>query len=143
MNVRIKKIHPDAIIPEYKTEGAAGFDFHLVEDVQLNPGQMKLVRTGLAMEVPQNHVLLVFSRSSGPLKLGVTMGNDVGVIDSDYSGNDDEIFLILENVTNEEKKFSPGDRVAQGVIVPHIRAEFTQVDALGDKNRGGHGSTGK
>lgn len=141
MEVKIQKKHPDAVIPEYKTSGAAGFDFYLVEDVTIPAHGIQLVPTGLAMAIPAGHTLLVVSRSSGPLKMGTTMGNGVGVVDSDYSGPDDEIFILVENLRGEEITLEKGQRVAQGLIVPVVQAQFTEGELSGE-SRGGHGSTG-
>lgn len=141
MEVKIQKKHPDAVIPEYKTSGAAGFDFYLVEDVTIPAGSVQLVPTGLAMAIPGGHTLLVISRSSGPIKMGTTMGNGVGVIDSDFSGPDDELFILVENLRGEDIHLQKGQRVAQGLIVPVVQACFVESELTGS-SRGGHGSTG-
>ncbi len=143
MEVNIKKVHPNAIIPEYKTSGAAGFDFHLVEDVDLQAYEIKMIPTGLVISVPDNHMLLVASRGSGPIKHGTTMANAVGIVDSDYCGPEDEIFLIARNLREEVISLKKGDRIAQGIILPVVQVTFHEVDNIIDRNRGGHGSTGK
>lgn len=142
MQVKIKKVHPDAIIPKYQTPGAAGFDFHLVEDATLEPGEIALLPSGLVIQTPPGHVLLIFVRSSGPKKMGIRKANSVAVIDSDYAGPDDEVKLLLQNIRNEVIHLKKGDRVAQGLIMPVVQAEFEEVDEVNAPSRGGHGSTG-
>lgn len=143
MNIRIKRTHPAAVIPSYQTNGSAAFDFALVESVTIAPHAIAKVRTGLVIEVPDGHVLLIPCRSSSPLKMGFTMANAVGVIDSDYRGPKDEIFLLLLNLTNEPLALNAGDRVAQGLIMPVMQATFEETEEMDAKNRGGHGSTGR
>lgn len=141
--VRYKKLHPDAVAPEYKTPGAAAFDFGLVEDVAIPPRSFVKVRTGLVIQAPQHHVLLIVSRSSNPGKKGIDLANSVGVIDSDYRGPNDEIFLVLENITDSEVRFTAGERVAQGMIVPVPRVQLEAIAGeITEADRGGFGSTG-
>lgn len=142
MEIKIKKLHPQAIIPEYKTAGAAGFDFSLIEDITIPARSTAKVPTGLVIAVPENYVLLVFSRSSGPLKTGTTMANGAGVLDSDYCGPNDEIFCLVENITDSPITLTVGQRVAQGIIVPVIQAKFIEGEMTAP-DRGGLGSTGK
>lgn len=141
-DILVRKIHEDAIIPKYQSSGAAGFDFHLIEDVTIEPGAITPVRTGLAMQIPAGHALVIASRSSSPLKKGVTMANGIGVLDEDYNGNNDEVFLLAYNLREEPIHLKKGDRIAQGVIIPVAHAAFKEVERLENENRGGHGSTG-
>jgi dUTP pyrophosphatase len=151
MRVRIKKLHPDAIVPQYQTSGAACFDLHALilsaGGVALWPDSQLVVRTGLAFEIPEGHVMLVYSRSGHGFKTNVRLANCVGVIDSDYRG---EVLVKLTNDTSpiDENsvmfKVSHGDRIAQAMIVPVPRIELQLVDDLSDTERGtnGGGSTG-
>lgn len=142
MNVQFTRVHPDATVPQYHTPGAAAFDFALVEDVSVPPRGMVKVRTGLIIKTPDHHALIIAARSSSPLKKGITAANGIGVIDSDYAGPEDEIHLLLLNLTNELVALQKGDRVAQGIIMPVVRAVFEEThEALGE-TRGGFGSTG-
>lgn len=141
--IQIKRVHKNAVIPSYQTAGSAAFDFHLVEDIIIAPHATAKVPTGLIINVPDNHVLLIPARSSSPLKKGVTVANAVGVIDSDYCGESDEIFLLILNLTDEPVELKVGDRVAQGLIMPVLQAEIEEVQEMYGKNRGGHGSTGR
>lgn len=137
-----KRVHPNAQIPEYKTPGAAAFDFALVEDVEIAPRSMEKIRTGLIIKTPDDHVLVIASRSSNPVKKGVDMANSIGIIDSDYGGPGDEIFLVLMNLTDEPVKIPAGERIAQGMFLPVTRGQFKEVEEMTLPNRGGHGSTG-
>lgn len=138
-----KRVHPDAAIPEYKTPGSAGFDFALIEDVEIPPAGIARARTGLVIKTPPHHALLIFSRSSNPLKKGIDLANSVGVVDSDYAGPEDEISLLLQNLTGETVQLQKGDRVAQGVFVPVTQGTFREVEEMPHENRGGLGSTGR
>jgi len=142
MIIRYKKLHPGATAPEYKTVGAAAFDIALLEDVNLEARSFKKVRTGLVIETPKNHVLVLASRSSNPIKKGIDLANSIGIIDSDYCGWEDEIFLLLENITDQKVLLRAGDRIAQGMFIPVTVGDFEQVEEMSGKNRGGHGSTG-
>ncbi|MEV2675606.1 deoxyuridine 5'-triphosphate nucleotidohydrolase, partial [Paenibacillus larvae] len=94
MEVKIKKLHPDAVIPEYATAGAAGFDLVALEDVIIEPGDVKTIRTGLAFEIPVGYELQIRPRSGVSLKTKLRQPNSVGTIDSDYRG---EVQLMFEN----------------------------------------------
>ena len=100
-----------------------------------------LVPTGVAMEIPEGFVGLVFARSSLATKKGLAPANKVGVIDSDYRG---EIMVALHNHSGESAQVRPGERIAQIVIVPHLTAQFEIADELSSTERGagGFGSTG-
>jgi dUTP pyrophosphatase len=139
--VRITRLHPSVLLPVYQTDGAAGFDLAASEPMTIQPGQIALVSTGLVIEVPPGHFLGVFARSSTPLKRGLIVANGVGVIDSDYSGPADEIKIQVLNITSSPVAIEPGDRLAQGVLIPFVRATWTEGEASGP-SRGGFGSTG-
>lgn len=141
--VRFKKVHPDAVSPEYKTVGAAGFDIGLVEDVTIPPRTFVKVRTGLVIQVPDGHFLLIASRGSNPSKKGIDLANSVGILDWDFRGPTDEMMLFLENITDVEVRFAKGDRVAQGLILPVPPVVMEEItEEFGGESRGGFGSTG-
>lgn len=129
-------------MPSYQTAGSAGFDLASSTDMTIGPGEIKLVPTGLVFAVPAGHFLGIFARSSTPLKRGLTVANGVGVLDSDYSGPTDELKIQLMNVTDAPVEIKRGDRLAQGVILPFVQAEFEETAASATKDRGGFGSTG-
>jgi len=101
-----------------------------------------LVPTGLVVAVPAGHFLGIFARSSTPLKRGLVVANGVGVLDSDYSGPTDELKIQLMNVTAAPGAIKRGDRLAQGVILPFVQAEFEDAASSTGPDRGGFGSTG-
>ena len=139
MKVKVVKSHPDAVIPEYKTEGAAGFDFHIIEDVTLS-NSSKVVPTGLKMEIPKGFELQIRPRSGLSLKTTLMIPNSPGTIDSDYRG---EIGIIACSRGGKLINLNKGDRIAQGVIVPIEQVEFEQCEELSDTERGegAYGST--
>lgn len=129
-------------MPSYQTAGAAGFDLAASADLTIQPGQIALVPTGLVIAVPAGHFLGIFARSSTPLKRGLVVANGVGVLDSDYSGPTDELKIQLMNVTSAPVDVKRGDRLAQGVIMPFVRADFDEAAEASSPDRGGFGSTG-
>ncbi|CBG40160.1 dUTP diphosphatase [Helicobacter mustelae] len=141
MQVKIKKIHPDAKIPLYQTQGAAGFDLQSIEEVVIPAHSHGLVKTGLCIQVPEGYELQVRPRSGLAFKSGITVLNSPGTIDSDYRG---EIMVILYNSTKEDFFIAKGDRIAQGVISQYAKVEFDAVEDLDPSPRGekGLGSTG-
>lgn len=130
-------------LPEYKTRGASGFDIqaYLDEPVTLKPGERKLVPTGLFFEIPEGCEAQVRARSGLAIKHGIGLVNSIGTIDSDYRG---EIKVPLINFSNEEFTIKDGERIAQVVLMPVIRAELHLSDELSDTERGegGFGHTG-
>lgn len=142
MKVRIHRCDPQVALPGYQTAGSAGFDLASAEDATIQPGEIRLIRTGLVVEVPDGHFLAVIARSSTPLKRGLVVANAVGVIDSDYCGPGDEILIEVMNVTPRAVNVVRGDRLAQGLILPVVRAEWVEVDVPARPRRGGVGSTG-
>ncbi len=133
-----------AVIPEYKTAGAAGADVCALVDspVVLNPGDRALVGTGLFFAIPDGYEIQVRPRSGLAAKNGVTVLNSPGTIDSDYRG---ELKVILVNLGKEKFTVNSGDRIAQIVAAPVARAQFDRVESLDQTERGsgGFGSTGK
>ena len=140
--VRIFRIDPSIALPAYETEGAAGFDLASSVDMTIQPGEVALVPTGLVIEVPAGHLLGVFARSSTPLKRGLMVANGVGVVDSDYCGPADEIKIEVLNFTPQPVCVRRGDRLAQGVIMPIVRAKWQEAREITRPTRGGFGATG-
>ena len=141
--VRIRRIHPAAVLPRYQTAGSAGFDLAASEDIAVPPGEVALVPTGLVIEVPAGYFLGVFARSSTPLKRGLMVANGVGVVDSDYCGPADEVKIEVFNFTAQPVHVRAGDRIAQGLLIPVVRAEWEEAaEDLRDGSRGGFGGTG-
>jgi len=142
MLLRIKRLRPDVGLPEPATGGAAGFDLAAAEDVEIPPGQIRLVGTGLVIAVPSGYFLGIFARSSTPLKRGLMVANGVGVVDADYCGPRDEIKVQVLNVTNQPVTISRGDRLAQGIVLPAPLVAWEEVAEMTAPTRGGFGSTG-
>lgn len=139
--LKIKKLHLDAILPRYQTDGAACFDLHAIESGRVPANSATTFRTGLAAEVPPGHVMLIYSRSGHGFKNSLRLVNSVGVIDSDYRG---EIAVKIRNDSPVSFAFHAGDRVAQAMILPLPHVDIFEVDELSDTERGagGFGSTG-
>ena len=138
MKVKIKKLHEDAVIPSYSKPGDAGMDLYSVR-IERDNQQNDVHYTGLAIEIPEGHVGLLFPRSSIS-KTSCALRNAVGVVDSGYRG---EIMLKFACSTNLNC-YNVGDRVAQLIIMPYPQVEFEEVEDLSDTDRGsgGFGSTG-
>ena len=128
-------------LPAYATDGAAGMDVLAAEDVVLQPGGRHAVATGLALAVPDGFELQVRPRSGLALKHGISLPNTPGTIDSDYRG---ELKVILINLGDFPFEIRRGDRIAQLVLAPVVRATWLKVDDLDETKRGegGFGSTG-
>lgn len=144
MKLKIKKLKPNAKIPKRATNGSAGMDLYACIDdsITLAPGQLAMVPTGLAIELPDNtSAAFLYARSGLGVKHGICLSNGVGVIDSDYRG---EVCVGLCNVSDKPYVIAPDERVAQMVIAPVITPEIVEADELGDTQRGegGFGSTG-
>tara|TARA_B100000242_G_C43038386_1_gene484233 strand:- start:563 stop:1000 length:438 start_codon:yes stop_codon:yes gene_type:complete len=144
IKVQIKKLDPKAKIPEYKTEGASGVDIMalLENKITLDPGESKIIPTGLSIAFPDDLEVQIRPRSGLAAKSNVSVLNTPGTIDSDYRG---EIKIILINHSNEKFEVKNGDRIAQMVLMPVLKFKFEEVSKLDDTIRGsgGFGSTGK
>ena len=127
----------------YATSGSAGFDLRYIgnEPIVIPSGENKLVPTGLQMEIPDGFYLAIHPRSGLAVKHNITLGNAVGVVDSDYRG---EIQAIIYNAGKDDFVINEGDRIAQAVLMKHEKLKFDFVDELNETERGegGFGSTG-
>jgi dUTP pyrophosphatase len=143
VKVKIKKLHPKAVIPRYMSEHAAGLDLCTVidEPVILAPGERVLLPTGLALEIPPGYEGQVRPRSGLALKQGIALVNAPGTIDADYRG---EVGVIVINHGRDPVTFAPGDRIAQLIIAPVTHAQLLEADELSSSERssGGFGHTG-
>ena len=143
MLVRFKKINPNASIPTYGSSYAAGCDLSACIDqaISIPPHTTIKVPTGLAIELPENTVGLIYARSGMATKRHLAPANKVGVIDADYSG---EIIVALHNHSEETQTIEVGERIAQLVVAPFYHVEFEEVDELSEtvRGEGGFGSTG-
>ena len=145
MKVKVKKLDARATLPTYGSPQAAGADLYALiegESLEIAVGETKLIGTGLAFEIPEGYVGLVYARSGLATKRGLAPANKVGVIDSDYRG---ELKVALYNQSGKTQSIAAGERIAQLVIAPYLSAVFEEADSLSDTSRGtgGFGSTGK
>lgn len=142
--IAVKKLDERAVLPKYGSEFAAGADLYALTDGEVTflPGETKFVHTGIALEIPEGYAGLVYARSSLACKRGLAPANKVGVIDSDYRG---EIMVALHNHSDKPQTIGNGERIAQLVVAPFLRAEFFQSETLEESERGagGFGSTGR
>ena len=143
MKIAVKKVLPDAKLPTYGSDFAAGADLYALLEgpCTIAPGETVLLHTGIAMEIPEGYGGFIYARSGLGVKKGLAPANKVGVIDSDYRG---EIRVALHNHGAEAQTVENGERVAQLVIAPFLKAEFEERGELEDTVRGagGFGSTG-
>ncbi|WP_348623039.1 dUTP diphosphatase [Paenibacillus peoriae] len=167
MNVKIKRLHPDAVIPQYATSGAAAFDLVAVEDVIIAPGETALVPLGFAIELPIGLEMQIRPRSGVTAKTKLRVGNAPGTVDSDFRG---EVKVIVDNTAQQEHSYGytvntlngwevqteyrhdyntyiirSGDRIAQGVIAPVLRVNLIETDeelSETERGAGGFGHTG-
>ena len=143
MEIKIKILKKDAVIPTKGSPFAAGSDLYSAEnDLVIEAGKTAMIGTGLAMEIPEGYAGLVYARSGLACKEGLAPANKVGVIDSDYRG---EIKVALHNHSSERKTVKKGERIAQIVITPFLSADFCEAEQLNQtvRGEGGFGSTGK
>jgi dUTP pyrophosphatase len=141
IDIKIKKLHPNAVIPQYAKLGDAGLDLTAVDILTDSEDQISY-NIGLAVEIPEGYVGLVFPRSS-IRNMQLTLSNSVGVIDSGYRGNLQAVFNKTDGAYSI--KYNMGDRVAQMIIIPYPQINFIEVEELSDTERGtgGFGSSGK
>lgn len=144
LNVRIKKLHPTAVIPAYARPGDAGMDLVSTETLTLHQGETVAVGTGIALELPEGYAALVLPRSGLAAKYGITVVNAPGLIDSGYRGEVKVIVSKLDRTGGTQHKIESGSRIAQLLIVPFPTVSFEEVTDLEDSERGarGFGSTG-
>ena len=141
--IHVKKLREGAIMPTYGSTEAAGADLYACLDapVTIQPGESYFVPTGLAMEIPRGYAGLIYARSGLACKRGLAPANKVGVVDSDYRG---EFLIVLHNHGAVPQTIEHGERIAQLVVTPFLKAEFFETQTLSDTKRGegGFGSTG-
>lgn len=131
-------------LPAYSTIASAGMDLraNIENDINLGPGERKLVKTGLYVEIPIGYEAQIRPRSGLAIQKGITVLNSPGTIDADYRG---EICVILINLSEENFVIKDGERICQMVVSKHEKADWLEVDSLGETSRGsgGFGHTGK
>jgi dUTP diphosphatase len=143
MKLRFARLAEDAVLPTRAHDGDAGLDLYALEAAHLGPGERWSVRTGVAVEIPEGHAGLVLPRSGLAREHGIALVNSPGLIDSGYRG---EITVLLLNTDPAEVyRVTPGDRIAQLLVVPVTSAEPVEAEALAESARGdgGFGSSGR
>lgn len=144
LKIKFKKLKPAAILPEFKTGGAAGADLAacLEESITLKPMERKIIPLGFSMEIPEGYEAQIRARSGLSIKHGVALVNGIGTIDADYRG---EVGVILMNFGEQDFEITPQMRIAQMVFAKFETPEFEICDQLSETSRGegGYGSTGK
>ncbi len=141
MEVRVVKIHEDALLPHYAHPGDSGMDVYSIEEVSIAPGETRLVHTGLKIAVPGHYEAQLRPKSGLALQHGITLLNTPGTVDSGYRG---EVCVIVINHGREAYRIQKHAKIAQLVICPVIRANIVEVEQLDETARGdgGFGSTG-
>ena len=142
MSLRVRRLHPDAMLPTRAYEGDAGLDLYSVEAAVLEPGDRASVGTGIGVEIPPGHAGLVLPRSGLAARHGISVVNAPGLIDAGYRG---EVRVLLLNTDGSERfAVACGDRIAQLVLVRVEAPEVVEVDALAvsERGAGGFGSSG-
>ena len=143
MKVNVKRLYDSAILPTYATDGSGCFDIYTMLNGDTDYTEPHTYSTGLAFEIPEDHVMLVFSRSGHGFKNDVRLSNCVGVIDSDYRG-ELKVKLTCDKI-GWGLEVNAGERIAQGMIIPIQKVRFEEVSELPETERGegGFGSSGK
>ena len=144
LKILIKKLNSEVKLPKYKTDGSSGMDLmaHIKNPIHIKPKKSELIPTGLSIAIPDNTEIQIRPRSGLAAKNNISVLNTPGTIDSDYRG---ELKVILYNHGDEEFIVNNGDRIAQMVLVPIIKANLEEVKDLPKtiRGEGGFGSTGK
>lgn len=142
VHINVVKLRPDAVLPEYKTAGAAGADLHACIDEPITLGHLEwaVIPTGLAMEIPEGYEVQIRARSGMSIKNGISLINGIGTIDADYRG---ELGIGAINYGKEPFVIEPGMRIAQMVVAKYDTADWIVVEELSETERGagGYGST--
>ena len=141
--VNVKKLRDNAIIPTQGSKYAAGYDLYAAIDtpITIKSGETVKIGTGLAFELPEGFFAGIFARSGLATKQGLRPANCVGVVDCDYRG---EVIVAIHNDSNRDAVITPGDRIAQMILLPYQSMEFIEVSDLSETDRGdgGFGSSG-
>ena len=141
INIKIKRLNENAILPEKQHDSDAGYDLHSIEEIILKPSKIYKVRTGIAIQIPNNYGGLVLPRSGLSSKYGISLINTPGLIDSGYRG---ELLIPLINHSSNEYTINKTERVAQLILIeiPEVKIEVTSDLDESDRNSKGFGSTG-
>jgi len=140
---KVAKGYENINLPKRSTKQSAGYDFEICEDLTMHPKEIALAQTGVKAYMMEDEVLKLYPRSSLPKKFGLTIPNNVGIIDADYYENDDNdgaIFIQLYNLSDQTITVKKGTRIAQGIFSKYLTVE--KEDIIQTSRNGGFGSTG-
>lgn len=137
----IKRIDKHLPLPRYETHGSVAFDLLTRVETVVPSGRIALIPSNIIVKIPEGYMLALASRSSTPLKKGLSTPHGIGVIDTDYHGPEDELKVQVYNFTEKDITVGRGDRVAQGIFIPVSKFEFEEVEQIDAPSRGGFGST--
>ncbi len=140
MIVKVKRIDKSLPLPQYQTSGAVAFDLYSRVDAMIAPKTLERLPTNVIIEIPKGYMLEIKDRSSTLKKKGLLV--TTGYIDNDYCGDTDEILLQVYNLSDTSVKIEKGERLGQGAFVKIDLADWEEVETMGEKNRGGFGTTG-
>lgn len=139
--VRIKRIDKTLPLPVYETQGSVGFDLLARTTMTIQPGSIERIPANVVVETPKGYMLMLASRSSTPVKKGLTKPHGIGVIDQDFSGDNDELLIQVYNFTDKPTTVTKGEKIAQGVFIKADQLQFQEVDSMNNQDRGGFGTT--
>ncbi|MCL4405947.1 MAG: dUTP diphosphatase [Patescibacteria group bacterium] len=142
MRIRIKRFDKDLPLPEYKTCGAGAFDLSSRERVEILPRKIGYIPLNVAIAAPEGYVIFLIARSSLHKK-GLMLINGLGVMDSDFCGDEDEYKAACFNFTDQSVVVEKGDRICQGAVLKYEKAEWEEAERMAEKTRGGFGTTGE
>jgi dUTP pyrophosphatase len=141
MQVKLKLFDKSLPAPQYQTEKAAGVDLYSRIDVAIPPHQVIKVPLNVALQIPDDHFVLISARSSLHKK-GLMLANGIGIGDADYCGDEDEYQAAIYNFSDQPVEVKRGERLVQIIVLPRPKVELELVETLSSPNRGGFGSTG-
>lgn len=143
MKLSFSRVDATLPLPTYQTTGAVAFDLYSREDLTVAPKGLALIPANFIIRIPPGYALIIASRSSTPIKKGLTLGNGIGVIDQDYCGPKDELKVQVYNLTDASVTVARGERIAQALIMPIERCELVEEKMEETAvSRGGFGTTG-
>ncbi len=142
MKVQIKRIDKDLALPKYETAGAVAFDMITRVETVVEAGKVALIPSNVIVKVPEGYMLCLASRSSTPVKRGLSTPHGFGLIDTDYHGPQDELRVQVYNFTDQNITVKRGDRIAQATFIKIEKFEFEEVELIDAPTRGGFGTTG-
>ncbi len=137
MEIKVKRFDKSLPLPEYEKD-AACFDLSCRETVTIAPKEVKLIPLNIAVKIPVGYSLLIFVRSSTPLKKGLMAANSVGIVDPFYCGDKDEVLIEFFNFTEKTVEVEKGEILAQGMVIKHETVTWQETDQMGEEGSGGY-----